>query len=202
MFEQFRKVFLPYPVISMQEIRKAFPDFEFKNLVYWQKRGYLTKIRNGYYIFNETELNEEKLFQIANCIYNPSYVSLESALAYYGLIPETVYRIQSISTRKTMSFTSAAGRFDYHCLKPSLFWGYRLIREKKVFFQLASLEKAMLDFLYLRSDIRDEEDLNGLRWNQAVLATADQEKLETGLGLFKSRTMEKKVQLLSQFIHA
>jgi predicted transcriptional regulator of viral defense system len=57
-------------------------------------------------------MDEMVLFMVANKIYEPSYVSLESALAYYKIIPETVLGVTSISSRKTKQHESAWGIFN------------------------------------------------------------------------------------------
>ena len=70
-------------------------------------------IINKWYLFNETVVDEAILFRINNCIYKPSYVSLESALSYYHLIPEGVYSQQAVTTRKTMNYQTPAGTFKW-----------------------------------------------------------------------------------------
>ena len=117
-----------FTIFSLNEIRNIEPDFYRRRLNEWQDKDYIKKIIRGYYIFSDLKLSEEILFKIANRIYSPSYVSLESALSYYHLIPESVYGITSISTRKTYHFRTSIGEFIYRSLKPSLFFGYDLIK--------------------------------------------------------------------------
>lgn len=194
MFVLFRDAFREYPVISVKEIQKIFPGFDSKNLVRWQKKGYVTKLRNGFYLLKETKMDEAALFIIANQIYSPSYVSLESALEYHSIIPEAVYRIQSVSTRKTNSFETPIGTFDYHTLKPSLFFGYQLQQKNGIAFKIASKEKAILDFLYLRSDINNLDDMESLRWNKERIKQLDMRKLKAYLRCFNSVTLNRKIQ--------
>lgn len=66
--------------------------------------------------------------RISNCLYRPSYISLESALSHYNFIPEGVYTIQNISTRKTILYETPIGSFQYRNIKPGVFFGYHVIR--------------------------------------------------------------------------
>jgi predicted transcriptional regulator of viral defense system len=192
-----------FVVITLADIRMAFPDFDQKNLVNWQKKGYITKLKNGCYIFSDVKTTEQTLFLIANKLYEPSYVSLESALSFYGIIPEGVYSIQSVSTRKTQVFNTPQGTFRYYSFKPSLYFGYHLMAEAVAHpYRLASREKAILDFLYLRSDIDCAEALEALRWNRAELANLDRTLLNNYLSLFESRTLSKKIDLLYNYLNA
>ncbi len=157
-----------FTIFSLNEIRNIQPDFYRRRLNEWQDKGYIKKIIRGYYFFSDLELNEEILFKIANRIYSPSYISLESALSYYHLIPESVYGITSISTLKTNRFTTSIGEFIYHTLKPMLFFGYDLIMFNGKYSKIASIEKALLDYFYLHPDIETEQDFDSLRINQEI----------------------------------
>ena len=99
MYQEFRKVLYGFPVIMPTDIHLSLPDFDMKNLIYWQKKGYVIKLRNGYYMFTDYKTTEHTLFHIANELYDLSYVSMESALSHYGLIPEGVYSIISNSPK-------------------------------------------------------------------------------------------------------
>lgn len=117
----------------------------------WKKKGLLVQLRKGLYILNKDEREiEPSAFYLANQIFIPSYVSLESALAYYSLIPEFVATTTSITTRKTCKFKNKLGFFTYQHVKPYAFCGFKLIEEKNNLKTLiARPEKAIIDFLYL-----------------------------------------------------
>jgi predicted transcriptional regulator of viral defense system len=109
---------------------------------------------------------------VVNKIYEPSYISLESALAYYQIIPESVLGVTSINSRKTSQFQSTWGVFSYRSIKPQYMIGYQVMEiapGKK--FKMASLEKAIFDYLYLNSDIQSTADFEGLRWNRTQLTS-------------------------------
>ena len=87
---------------------------------------------------------------MANQLLWPSYVSLESALGYYGFIPESVADVTSVSTKKTSRFINSIGRFVYQRIKPDAFRGYRSYKDEAgLECLIAEPEKAVVDFLYL-----------------------------------------------------
>lgn len=118
----------------------------------WIKKGYLIQIKKGFYIFSDEyrKIYPSVLF-LANFLEFPSYISLEYALNFYGLIPEKVTVITSVTTKKTNDFNNCLGRFEYRTIKEDLFFGFReeLDREQK--FLIALPEKAILDFFYLNT---------------------------------------------------
>ena len=117
-----------YTIFSLNDIKMIDSSFYRRRLNEWQDKGYIKKIIRGYYIFSDLEINEQILFEIANKIYSPSYISLEMVLSYYHLIPESVYGITSVSTRRTYSFITPIAEFIYKTVKPQLFFGYNLIK--------------------------------------------------------------------------
>lgn len=110
---------------------------------------------------------------IANHLYTPSYVSMSSALRYYGLIPEAVYVTQSMTLKHSRDFDTPVGRFEYtHISKDAFSIGLTSIRKDGYAFVIATPEKALCDLvanssgvnlrypkeaaLYLEEDIRME----------------------------------------------
>ena len=96
-------------VFSINGIEKIDPSFHNQRLSEWQKKGYIKKIRQGYYVFSDLQIDEKTLFLIANKIYAPSYVSLEMSLSWHNLIPEAVYGITCVTSRKTANFQTPVG---------------------------------------------------------------------------------------------
>ena len=135
----------------------------------WVKKGYLLKLRNGVYAFVK-DRERIKSEEIATLLYQPSYLSLESALAWYGLIPEMVYAHVSVTARINRTFTNVFGTFIYRHLKAELFWGYTEIKTDYGHYLLAEPEKALLDYIYLNlSRIRSDADFENLRLNADML---------------------------------
>lgn len=116
----------------------------------WCAAGKLVRLRRGMYAFGE-EYRKKPVnpAMLANQLYAPSYLSLQWALNYHGLIPEAVYELTSITTRQTKRFENSFGVFSYRSLKRERFWGYRSVAFGSGTAQLASPEKALIDFWYL-----------------------------------------------------
>lgn len=165
-FLSFQSVFQSYPVIPTYEIAKRFPGYSSDVLTRWQKNGYLRKLRNGYYRLETAAVEDESsLYRIANTLYSPSYVSLQSALHHYNFIPEGVFQISSVSTRTNRKFSTGLGTYVYRNLQPRLYFGFSFERFGDQVYKMASPEKAVLDFLYLHPQYNSAEDMEELRWN-------------------------------------
>ncbi len=117
----------------------------------WVKSGKLIQLKRGLYVlaepYRKMTLSE---FYIASALKSPSYISLEKALEYHGLIPEAVHVFTSVTTKRPESFETPAGRYDYNHVKPSLFWGYLSLNMGGQTIFMATPEKALLDFFYLK----------------------------------------------------
>lgn len=162
-YPAFRDAFKDFTVFSVRDIRRAEPGFHRRRLTEWQAKGYIRKVIKGYYILADRPIDEFVLFEIANRIYRPSYVSLESALAYYQLIPESAFAVTSVSTRRSYLFSGGPAEFRFRTVKPELFFGYALISDRGRRFKIARPEKAVLDYLYLNPNLGSAADFAGLR---------------------------------------
>lgn len=192
---QLRDKLKDFPVFSLADIRKLDPDFHRPRLHEWQRKGYLKKLRRGYYLFTDTSLDEGMLFFIANRLYAPSYISFEMALSYYGLIPEAVYGITAATTRKTSRFTTPVGTFSYRRVKAQLFFGYTLVAHRHMHFTIAEMEKALLDYFYLHPRLKDAEDFAGLRFDGATfLDRLNRKKLMRYLALFHNEYLTRRLK--------
>ena len=195
-YQDFRLKLEGFEVFALADIRKFDPKFYRHQLNEWQNKGYLTKLRRGYYMFADTALNESALSLIANRLYAPSYVSFESALSRYGLIPEGVYTMTSASTRKTSAFATPVGNFSYRQVKPSLFFGYRLEQYNGQGVKIAEMEKAVLDYLYLNPRIVEEEEFHEWRFNGAeFLANANEGRLRQYAAAFGGGRFMDRVEI-------
>lgn len=128
------------------------------------KKGLFARAKKGLYIVKNNQPSEE---EIANVLYSPSYISLEYALAYYGIIPEMVYAVTSITTKPTRHFVFNEKSFEYFTIKNSAFTGYSLKKEKEKNFLIAEPEKALADYLYFvslgRKTLGDRINLIGIK---------------------------------------
>lgn len=187
--------------IDVREVKSIFPDFESRRFYEWQKKGYIQKLTKLFYIFTNKAITENGARFIANKLLEPSYLSMEYALRYYNLIPEIVYLMTSIATRKTKMIKTPIGSFQYRVVKKDLFFGYQIVEIGGIAFKIAEPEKAILDFLYLRSDIQDEDDIEELRLNDEIFhEIINQEKLAKYVKIFNSISLSKKVDKLNKVL--
>lgn len=112
------------------------------------QRGYILRVKRGLYAFPDA-LPPEPF--VANKIYAPSYVSLEFALSYHRVIPETVYEITSITTKTTRRFEAIGRIFSYRNVRREAFTGYRMEKQGGFSFLLADPDKALVDACFFRA---------------------------------------------------
>jgi predicted transcriptional regulator of viral defense system len=126
------------------------PRKKINNLV---KKGILRSIKQGVFLVREEySLRSYSKEILANLIYGPSYISLETALVNYGVIPERVNIMTSICLGRGKSFSTPVGEFEYYHIKESIYPHGVQLKEvfSESFCQHASLEKALLDTIYIR----------------------------------------------------
>jgi len=130
-------------------------------ITYLIKKGDLISVKRGLYILsNEYGKNASRKI-LASMIYSPSYISMQSALHFYGLIPEAVYSEVSVTTKRTKTFKTPIGIFEYHnsSLKDFL-WGLRFAKiddERQI--RIASPIKALYDLMtYSLSNLEKYDD--------------------------------------------
>lgn len=143
----------------------------------------LISIRRGLYITGpKMDLPTPEPFLIANHLRGPSYVTLESALSYWNMIPERAYEISSVTIKTSKLYKTPVGRFSYQQLKtPYYSYGIKNIEySPKQTMLVASPEKALCDKvvltpkIYLRSIKQTREFLiEDLRMDSEVLKTLD-----------------------------
>src|SRR5476651_313505 len=177
---ELRQQMRDFIVFSLDDIKKVDGVFHRQRLNEWHDKGYIKKVIKEYYIFSDLEINESVLFVIANKIFDPSYISLEMALSYHGLIPESVYGITSVSSKKTYAFDSQFAKFNYRKIKPELMFGYQLVKYQNHSFKMAEIEKAILDFFYVNAKLVAEGEFEELRINRDTFhEKVDVEKLKS-----------------------
>jgi len=169
----------------------------------WQHKGLVLKLKKGIYQFNDNdrELNPSREF-IAQQLYGPSYVSLEYALGVYGLIPEGVADITSVTTKKTAHFTNNRGVFIYQHIKPKAFRGFTAARDAQgLSYFIASPEKALVDFFYLNLSRFKKADSRIFKESFRFQNTESlhPRKINEWTGLFANNNLKKIVKDFLQF---
>lgn len=141
------------PVFSRTDVLKLFPE-EPVNQINTQlyrmiKRGDLIGLKRGMYVFPNLNIDE---FVIANKLYSPSYVSLESALNIFGVIPDIPSVVTSVTTVTSKKINTSLGNFKYSKINENLFFGYKSILDERsgFYYSIANSEKALLDLIYIR----------------------------------------------------
>lgn len=121
-----------------------------------EKNGKLVRLKRGLYVVSPAltgKLLSTEL--IANHLYGPSYVSMETALRYYGLIPESVYTVRSMTVKRSSQFDTPVGRFDYtFCADDYYPIGIRQEQKENGTFMIASPEKALCDLIAYTPNVR------------------------------------------------
>jgi len=201
-YHELEKALNYFSVFSITDIRKRFPGFDSRRLVEWQQKGYISKIKRGYYCFSDRSRGEKFLHFAANKIYSPSYISFESALSYYNLIPESVFTITSATTKNTADYSTPVGNFSYKHIKPVLFFGYKLLKEKDFVVKIAEPEKVLLDFFHINK-MNEKEEFEEMRFNEIVVKEIiNFEKLRKYQRIFNSKIIDNRLDMFIQLIHA
>jgi len=135
-------------IVSLSDLRKLL-DIEKDNTSYkiaekLVAEKFLLRLKKGVYL---STFNPPDSFEIANAIYTPSYISMESALNYYGMLSQFPYSVTSVSPKKSKKVLIDEKEFEYVQINHKLYWGFR--REGQTL--IAAPEKALLDMIYIVS---------------------------------------------------
>lgn len=193
----------PKPYIIDQDLATIFfmdDKRRYDTVKYAMKKGLLTQIKRGLYLihrpFQKTHYDE---FEIAQAIYGPSYISLESALSHHGWIPEKVNTCTSVTAKRSKEFTTDIANFTYsHTPIKSFMLQVQRVETSDSTFLIAEPWKAIADHVYVRnrpwgsladmiSDMRIDEDL---------LLESDVKQLENLSNSYSSVKVQK---LLAKF---
>jgi len=101
----------------------------------------LERIAKGVYCLKDSKPDD---FETANFLYKPSYISLESALAYYGILLQVPHSITSVTPKRAKKISSKGKEFVYSHLAQNYYSDY--VREK--LFVIATPEKAIIDIIF------------------------------------------------------
>lgn len=195
---EFRDQFYSLACFSIHQVYAWQPGFDRNNLSRWVGRGLLVHLKKGYFAFAEYLHRPDYAQYIANRIYRPSYISLHTALSFYGMIPEAVVQITSVSSLKTASFQNRFGEYSYRNIKSPLMFGYepRPMADGRSLL-MATPEKALLDLLYLYPFYNDEAELEQLRLDEDyLLEDLDRNRFGEYLRRFGSKALDRRAAAL------
>ena len=150
----------------------------------WRSKGCLRRLKRGLYQLSRPEELVIPDFHVANRLYEPSYVSLDSALSHFQILPETAAQVTSVTSKPTRRFHNTHGLFLYFTIRPKAYTGYSLTRMQGVEIRLAEPEKALMDRLY--AGLRRGESLDQIsdRWDRRAISKFDRGKLGYYASLF------------------
>lgn len=194
----FRDKILPLGCVSTEQIKLFFPGYDRNSITRWVTAGRLVKLRRGWYALSECTMERDSALYVAGKIVNPSYLSLQWALSFYGMIPETIVSFTSVTTLKPQQYGNILGNFVYQSIAPHLFFGFepRTLSGGRTY-MLATPEKALLDLLYLHPEYRSEEELVELRLDEDYLAEElDMARLRDYLIRWNSPALNMRVRIL------
>ncbi len=197
-FLEFKDKMFDLACFSIHQVYAWKPGFDRNNLTRWTKKGYLLRLRQGYFAFSEYRGKSDYALYFANRMYRPSYISLHTALAFYGMIPEAVVQITSVTSLKTASFSNSFGEYSYRNVKENLMFGYELkLMEDKRTIQFATPEKALLDLLYLYPFYNNMQEIEALRFDEDYLNhDLNKDLLQEYSAVFQSKALDSRVKLL------
>lgn len=166
----------------------------------WVNSGKVIQWRRGLYSLAPLYQKETAHpFVIANHLQPASYVSLQSALSFYGLIPDVAQAVVSVGSGRSEKLTNPMGSFIFRHIKPTAFFGYTLApltsKQKAI---IAEPEKALLDLLYLQPGSDSLPFLHELRLQN--LEILDTPKLTNMANRFQTPKMQRIADLLLKLI--
>jgi hypothetical protein len=142
-----------YAVLSSIFIGYKYPRNKIASL---EKEGKLIRLKRSLYVVSPDVSGKLLSYElIANHIYGPSYISMESALSYYGLIPERVHLVRSMTIKRSRVFENSISKFDYiNCSGEYYPIGVNQVIGDDYSFLIASPEKALCDLIAYTPQVR------------------------------------------------
>lgn len=158
--------------------------------------GQIIQIRKGLYClapkYRKKRIN---LYVLAQLVYGPSYVSLESALSWFGWIPEAVYTMTCVSSKRSREFKTPLGVFSYSCVPQKVFYAgvEKLSDDDGNVFLMASPAKALADYVYVqkRNWTGLEPVIESLRIEPDEFKSVTSDSLELLAANYASRRVQK-----------
>ncbi len=175
------------------------PKIVHLQLTRWVNNGRIYQLRRGLYsIAPPYQKKKPHPFLIANHLQQASYVSLQSALAFYGLIPEIVNITVSVTTGRPDRLKTPLGTYEFRHIKTNLLFGYQMTDLEGQSALVATPEKALLDLVYLTPGGESLIYLQELRLQNVDLLDLDLLKKQSEV--FDSPKMRRAIKGISQLI--
>lgn len=195
-YQEFKKC-LNKPYFSAQDILIHKGRIYNYQLSLWKQKGYIQHLKRGLYYFTDAK-QQFSAKEVSFLLYEPSYISMESALSFYGIIPEMVRAITAVTSKTTRRFTNDYGSFIYRHIDPKLFFGYTPTNTPHGKYLMAQPEKALLDYLYFNlGHLNNQADIDEIRINYEELSMQLNKKtMEQYALLFDIKKLHHLTQLI------
>ena len=147
-------------IVSTDDIHKTlgerYSKFVLKKRIYELKeKGWLVPLRRGlYYICDISSRGFVNIspFIIAGAFDKDSYISLDSALSFYGLFEQMLRTTSSVTTAKSKKYEFQDNAYRYFRINKKLYFGFIIENLEGYYVKVAELEKVVLDYLYFKND--------------------------------------------------
>lgn len=195
-------------VIEHSTLVEILNKFEYQNpndkILRLKSQGILTSLKKGLYLYHPLVQSRVSQENIANLLMGPSYVSLDYALSFWGVIPERVYTITSVTTKRSKLFQTSSGDFQYCFIPPKLFcFGVEIQTIDKNSFLIASKEKALCDKVFLSKKVGLQSKQEMIEFLQEDLRVDLEEFIQADMEIFKryaQSSKSKKIVILQRVI--
>ncbi|MFH1776353.1 MAG: hypothetical protein ABH952_02165 [Candidatus Omnitrophota bacterium] len=178
-----------YEVFSYEDLLSFYPDenkYNLTKMIYrWKNKGWIYSLKRGLY-----ELTYPRDFiipdlYVANKLYSPSYVSMETALSNYSIIPEVSIAVTSLTTKPTRTFKNKHGLFYYRTVKPHVFTGYYIEQLSTFPILIAEPEKAFIDYVYFKTYRNKKFSFKDERFDREVISRLNKKKISRYAKLYR-----------------
>lgn len=192
-------------IFSAEEAKRVFknstPKTVQNQLQEYSKRNELLRLKNGLYEIRYPEGGPDiPDLYLANKIYEPSYVSLETALSFYSMIPDVAAEVTSVTTKHSRCFKNAEGSFSYFTCRREAFNGYTLLGIEGFKVLIAEKEKALADFMYFKMRRGDRVSLETDRLDDVLLKSLNWKKALAYGAVFGAVTLKRLKQLKGELL--
>ncbi|MDO9088268.1 MAG: hypothetical protein Q7U53_18835 [Anaerolineaceae bacterium] len=176
------------------------PEYIRMQLSRWVKSGKIHQLRRGLYtLASPFQKQNAHPFLIANQLKRASYVSLQSALSFYGMIPDIVPSTTSVTTGRPDRLQTPLGTFEFRHIQKEYFRGYRLVDFDSQQAFVAIPEKAILDLIYLQPGGETPEFITELRLQN--LERLDVQELKRQASFFDKPKIQRAVKGLEMLVN-
>ncbi len=200
-------------IIDYQTLKGALVSYKSKRdkISHLIKTGEIVRIKKGLYVLNESyRRGNISLEHLSNLLYGPSYVSLEYALSYYGLIPEKVVTLTAVTTGRSREFKTPLGVFTYRNIALAPFSsGMEIIEfQPEIRFMMASPEKALADFIQSQKGVPSQSTqqyeqylFENIRMDSGLLSSLSVRELKAFSATYKSQKLSRLCRIIKQMQH-